>query len=229
LAELTLQAAGGGPLFDPVAVETFSDTTARKKAALDLKTMIDKHGSDKASPQNYHLVYGPILAGLEPVCDLLEIGLGTNNTDVASNMGPQGRPGASLRAFSEFRPQARLYGADVDRRILFAEDNIKTFFVDQTDPKTFEELARRIGHGFDLVIDDGLHSPNANLATMAFALRYLKPGGWFVVEDISAGALSIWQIVGILMPKNYRCWIVSSSAALMFTVHRESTGSQTKA
>ena len=133
-------------------------------------------------------------------------------------MGTGGRPGASLRAFSASRPDADVFGADIDRRILFNERRIKTFFVDQTAPATFNELGIQIGRQLDIVIDDGLHSPNANLATMAFALRHLKPDGYFVIEDISVAALPIWQVVAAALPTQYEAQIVSSAAALMFVV-----------
>ncbi|MDB9839765.1 hypothetical protein OAC57_05685 [Planktomarina temperata] len=67
---------------------------------------------------------------------IFEIGLGTNNVDIVSAMGTEGKPGASPRAFRDFWPEAQLIGADFDARILFSEDRIETYFVDQTKPKT---------------------------------------------------------------------------------------------
>ena len=52
---------------------------------------------------------------------IFEIGLGTNNIDIVSTMGKKGHPGASLRAFRDFCPNAEIYGADFDSRILFQE------------------------------------------------------------------------------------------------------------
>jgi hypothetical protein len=154
------------------------------------------------------------------VTDLIEIGIGTSNRDVVSNMGPEGRPGASLRAFREFLPQARIYGADVDRRSLFKEERIRTFFVDQTEPESFGDLSAALTHEADLIIDDGLHSPNANIATLAFGLGKLKIGGWLVVEDITPHALPVWRVVSALLPDKYESHIVAARAALLFSVQR---------
>ena len=66
--------------------------------------------------------------------NIFELGLGTNNTDVAYNMGPSGRPGASLKSWKEFLPNSMIYGADIDKIVLFNEDRIKTFYCDQTNP-----------------------------------------------------------------------------------------------
>ena len=45
-----------------------------------------------------------------------------------------GKPGASLRVWRDYFPNAIIYGADIDKDILFAEERIKTFYIDQLDP-----------------------------------------------------------------------------------------------
>src|SRR5271163_3880502 len=65
------------------------------EAAREIKRCFDKHGSDKAS-NDYHNIYGPLLKNRDEVTRILEIEMGTNNTDVVSNMGRWGYPGASL-------------------------------------------------------------------------------------------------------------------------------------
>ena len=215
---LDLLACTGRRIEDPISIESLVDSDDKRLAAKELRSLFDRYGSDKATTHNYHLLYGAILAERDSIIALLEVGLGTNNLDVLSNMGIDGKPGASLRAFRDFLPKARIYGADVDRRILFSEERISTFFVDQTDPGSFVGVADAVDGGFDLIIDDGLHSPHANLATLLFALERLKIGGWFVVEDIAASALPVWQVVA-LMPDYYNSYIVASKAAFLFVVH----------
>ena len=72
--------------------------------------------------------------------NILEIGLGTNNVDVVSNMGRDGIPGASLRAFRDYLINSKIYGADIDKSILFSEERIETYFVDQTNDTSFENF-----------------------------------------------------------------------------------------
>lgn len=189
-------------------------------AAAALKRYFDIYGSDKARLHEYHYVYGPILMDRSAVTGVLEIGIGTNYVDVVSSMGKHGKPGASLRAFRDFFKEAKVYGADVDKRILFVEDRIATFFVDQTDPSSFLQLAERVPQELDLVIDDGLHTPNANIETLKFGLTKIKRGGWVVVEDIGSPALPIWQVVSSLLPANFRAHIIRGEAANMFAVNR---------
>ncbi len=189
-------------------------------AAGKLAWLFSAHGSDKSHVHNYQALYGHILSHPISVTALLEIGLGTNNEDVVSNMTRGGKPGASLRAFHDFLPTARIFGADIDRRVLFTEDRIETYFVDQTDPSTFTELDRHLPEEFDLIIDDGLHSPDANLATMIFALNKLKRGGWFVVEDISLAALPIWKVVAAVFRPGYEAKILRARWCYVFAVRR---------
>jgi hypothetical protein len=46
--------------------------------------------SDKATNHKYQFIYGPIIAAIGNSGNLLEIGMGTNNTQFASNMGKRG-------------------------------------------------------------------------------------------------------------------------------------------
>ena len=117
-------------------------------------------------------------------------------------MGANGKPGASLRAFKDVLGEANIYGADYDKDILIEEERIKTFFVAQTKPETFAALEKRIPDQLSLIIDDGLHAPDANIATMTFALEMQKnvPDAWFLIEDIPESAISIWQTVAHLLP-----------------------------
>ena len=230
----SLQACGGIAL--EAARQTFPlmasliETTAPKtidglfsnytKEARELSVLFNQHGSDKSSLHDYHLLYAPILSPrrTEPL-RILEIGLGTNNPDVVSTMGREGRPGASLRAFRDFLPNAAIFGADIDRRVLFEETRIKTYYVDQTRASTFDDLAVMLGNkSFDLIIDDGLHSPNANIATMLFALKLLKPRGYFVVEDISADAVPIWQVIAALLSPKWQPTLIQAKHGLLFVL-----------
>jgi hypothetical protein len=174
-----------------------------------------------ASFHDYHQLYAPMLASRrqEPF-RLLEIGIGSNNANVVSNMGVTGKPGASLRAFRDFLPYGEIFGADIDRQILFQETRINTAFVDQTRPETFWDLTHSFGIDFDLIIDDGLHSPNANIATMLFAFRALKSGGTFVVEDIAEKSIPVWQSIQAILPASYASTLINAKNGLLFMVTR---------
>jgi len=219
LSELSRTASGN--LQSVKNIAEFPRTAHEREAASKLKERLDFYGSDKANDHNYHHLYGALLGDAENIENVFEIGLGTNNTDIAANMGANGRPGASLRAFRDFCPKANLYGADIDKRVLFTEDRIETFYLDQTDPATFSDIRRKLSAGFDLVIDDGLHSPNANIESLRFGLQIVKKGGWVVVEDINGQAIPLWQVVSALLPSGqYESHIFKADGAMVFAVQR---------
>lgn len=218
LSELALSATGKVTQVQPL--EEFCRTDDEREAGERLAEVFRSHGSDKSTTHNYHMLYGPLLHRLGDVRSMLEIGLGTNNVDVVSNMGRGGSPGASLRAFRDFLGTADVFGADVDKRVLFTENRIRTFFVDQTDPSSFDGLQTGISGPLDLVIDDGLHSPDANLATAMFALKKLRPGGWLVIEDIPVDAAPIWQVVAAVLSPRYETGLFRAASSLLFVAQK---------
>ena len=194
-------------------ITSFVTTARDQKAAEEIKELFNKYQSDKSSAHNYHFFYGPILRGLLSsgnINGILEIGLGTPNTQLLSNMGSYGKPGASLRAFRDFT-DAQIYGADIDRTILFEERNIQTFFVDQTDPESFLKLGLKIPSNLDLVIDDGLHSINTNIATLQFGITKIRKGGWVVIEDISPMTIPLWELIMQWIPDSFKCHLIQTS------------------
>lgn len=209
----------GHPALRVLSAEEFCDDVAMPEAN-ELARLFNLHGSDKSDFHNYHLVYGQIAHDLGTLRSVLEIGMGTNNTDVTSHMGAEGKPGASLRAFRDFTPDGQVYGADIDRRILFQEDRIKTFFVDQTEPTTLATLAGEIVGSLDLIIDDGLHSPNANLTVMLFAMDKVRDGGWIVIEDVPERALPLWIVADALMPDGFDRWMIRCQSGYVYVVRK---------
>ncbi|WP_233830132.1 hypothetical protein [Paraburkholderia sp. ZP32-5] len=214
-----LAASVGRPRAPVIEIADFPANDEQRQAAAALKEYLDARGSDKSSYHSYHHLYGAILADREAMRSVIEIGIGTHHSDTVSYM-VRGEAGGSLRAFRDFLPFAQIHGADIDRRVLFEEERIKTFFVDQTDPAAFEQLARSVPGECDLIIDDGLHSPHANIQTLIFGLKKVRLGGWVVVEDIAHDALPVWHAVNALLPNRYQTYIVNEQHALLFAVKR---------
>ena len=154
-----------------------------------LTELMNLYGSDKGGKNNHHNYseyYSEIFFHKKKeIKNFLEIGLGTNNINMASNMGAEGVPLASLRAWRDYFENANIYGADIDKDILVNEDRIKTFFVDQTDPETIELLFKKIGVDlFDVILEDGLHEYNANICFFENSIKYLSNNGVYIIEDV---------------------------------------------
>jgi 23S rRNA U2552 (ribose-2'-O)-methylase RlmE/FtsJ len=103
-------------------------------------------------------------------------------------MGANGRPGASLRVWRDYFPNARIYGSDIDQNILFEEHRIKTYFVDQRNPNAIQSMWQKIGeHDFDLMIDDGLHAFDAGRTLFENSISKIASTGIYIIEDVMPG------------------------------------------
>jgi hypothetical protein len=169
-----IESSTNAPFQEPTSVEACSTCESAKVAAGQLMVLFDKYRSDKSTFHSYHCLYGSILANPAEIKSLIESGLGTTDPAIVSNAGPRGKPGASLRAFRDFLPNAGIYGADLDEKVLFEDERIQYFLRCPNITRTLNALSEP---NVDLVIDDGLHSPNANIATLIFAYKKLKRGG----------------------------------------------------
>ena len=155
----------------------------------NLTNLMNKYGSDKGGKNNHHnysLFYAEIFGTKRRLIkNFLEVGLGTNNTSIPSNMGESGKPLASLMAWRDYFPNANIFGADIDKEILKNDDRIKTCFVDQTDPLTISEMFKNFGvDKYDIIIEDGLHEYNANITFFENSISHLSNDGIFIIEDI---------------------------------------------
>lgn len=155
----------------------------------DLCKIMTEYGSDKGSGwHNYTPFYEEIFKNkrYEPL-DIFELGLGTNNPLLPSSMGPEGKPGASLRGWKEYFTNSKIYGADIDKNILFQEDRIKTFYCDQLSSETIKNMWNDNDlkdKEFDIIIDDGLHQFQANINFFRNSIHKLKKTGVYIIEDI---------------------------------------------
>lgn len=166
-------------------------------APTEMCGIMTRHGSDKGDRwHNYTAIYSVLLGKFrEQPLRIFELGLGTNNPKLVSSMGVKGFPGASLRGWREIFPRALIYGADIDRDILFEEDRIKTFYCDQLDSAAIRDLWSQpvLQDGFDIIVDDGLHTFEANISFLDGSLANLRPGGIFIIEDILQESIARWH------------------------------------
>lgn len=199
--------------FDPENLES--------KDGLDV--IFQQFGSDKdtsdhtllhPSGWSYHS-YAPIYSLFfnsirHNTLNLMEVGIGTSDPTIQSSMGENGTPGASLRAWKEFFPNGNIVGLDIDEKIIFAEERIETFCVDQTDPISISKfLASNGNRVFDVIIDDGLHTENAAHVFFENCFHLLKSKGFYFIEDavwFKPGEKSfldgIIDSVSIFLPRN---------------------------
>lgn len=173
-----------------------------------LNRLCDKYGSDKGEvtpagrvytwpSHTYVDVYEMLFQShREQFTKVLECGLGTNNPNVKSNMGLTGRPGASLRMWRDYFPNAQVIGIDIDGGCLFEEERIKTYQCDQSSRDSIQDFVLRSGiqpKEFDFILDDGLHAFEAGIPLFEEMISFLKNEGFYIIEDVHLGCMSKYK------------------------------------
>ena len=102
--------------------------------------------------------------------------------------------GHSMLMWQKYFPNAEIYGIDIDytphnfgvnaKDLCKDEPRIKLLELDACIDINVEYLKQEIGVDFDIVIDDGSHHPFHQLFSLVNYTDFIKPNGYFVVEDI---------------------------------------------
>ena len=116
--------------------------------------------------------------------EVLEIGIGSQSLQFTFTMSSKFTIGASQRAWRDYFPKSQIYAADIDPDVLFQEERIKSFYVDILKNKTLHEMIEKIGSKLDILVDDSLHSVEGQNNLISVAYDWIKPGGYYVVEDV---------------------------------------------
>lgn len=144
---------------------------------MNLVQCFDKHGCDKGTKRHrYDRVYEP---HLEPMKDqeinILEVGV---------------FKGSSTAAWCDFLPKATIYGIDIFVRVApekipaLNHPRVKWCKCDSIEGPN-DEFGSMVGDiTFDVIIDDGLHTHDAQRKTFENFFPYLKEGGSYFIEDV---------------------------------------------
>ena len=143
----------------------------------DKRRRLDSHG--------YTTYYTRHLqARRRAVRSVLEIGVGGYTSPTSG--------GESLRMWRTYFPNAEIYGLDIDKKDLPAEDRITVLQGDQGDQAFLRGLAEQFGP-FDLVVDDGAHVGSLQEASFDALFPTLPSGAFYVIEDLSTAYSEDWE------------------------------------
>lgn len=143
---------------------------------MTLTEIFDKYLTDKGSKghgaeaHNYGVIYESYL---EPF---------RNNNPVVLEIGILN--GNSLRSWRDYFVNGTIIGVDNQPNALFEEEGLTTFLGDQSQPESILELFPDTF--FDLIVDDGSHESEHQQKTFDILFPRLKPGGFYIIEDIHA-------------------------------------------
>jgi len=180
----------------------------------EISKLCEKYGSDKGyvefgkkvpyewTPHTFSNFYHHLFDYCRDNIQLVfECGIGTNNPTIPSNMTTTGKPGASLRVWRDYFKNAEIYGADIDEKVLFSENRIKTFYVNQLESKSIRDMWSNINkENFDIILDDGLHNFEAGAQLFKHSYDKLRKCGLYIIEDV--GHIYFYKLLELLKEFN---------------------------
>lgn len=150
----------------------------------ELCELATRFGTDKCNWHHYTPHYHELFKDRrDTVRRVLEIGIG-DPSSMADPSGKPYQPGASLRMWQEYFPNAHIYALDNNPNLLINTDRIHSFVCDQGDEPRMRQMAEVLGKDFDLIVDDGSHVPEHQVATAKILVPLLAPNGVYVIEDV---------------------------------------------
>jgi len=158
-----------------------------------LADLFNKYGSDK-SINGYAPLYRTLFEDMRSKhIDFMEIGIGTMIPGASSSMVgyalPGYAPGGSLRAWRDYFDNGRVYGVDIAPDTQFSEERITTYLCNSTDIGEVDSLIQKNDvPQMDVILDDGCHASESQIATLKNLWPLLRAGGIYVIEDIFPGS-----------------------------------------
>ena len=146
---------------------------------MTIQELCVKYGTDKTPEigHTYAPIYDKLFKDLK-VESVLEIGIGYKG--LMERYVPQYQPGASLRVWRDFFPNAQIYGIDNHIEAMLDEPRMTTYHGDSTD----SDWVRSMNFPkFDIIIDDGSHEHHDQLKTAQLFLPHAKQ--MYFIEDVS--------------------------------------------
>ena len=184
----------------------------------DLDHLFYKYGSDKGGKvrsrflgwnhHNYGQIYDDLFSKFrDKKFNFLEIGIGSLDPKIKSSLPKYSNSGASLRAFRDYFSKANIFGCDIDKKVLFKEKRIRTFYLDQTSKSDVKKFFVNLNKNFLIIIDDGLHTFEANINFFEVAINYLayaRGDSVYIIEDINEFKLKKYYNYFLKFNKKYK-------------------------
>jgi cephalosporin hydroxylase len=126
--------------------------------------------NDKNSTHTYTQTYDELFYQFRNGCTFMEIGLAL---------------GDSINLFDRYFEHSKIIGVDIS--VVFTPEKYKNdVTIIESDATKHEFLDLIENHTFDIIIDDGSHMENDQVATFELLKHKMNPGGIYIIEDILA-------------------------------------------
>ena len=152
-----------------------------------------KYKTDKWGKHHYTPIYHDLFKDKkESVKKVIEIGVAE---------------GAGVRMFRAYFPNAMIYGAELEEERLFEEDRIKVVKCNQWLLDDLVRLVEVTGKDVDLVVDDGSHVPEDQVASCIALMSMLDKDVTYIIEDVAdvgiMGKLSKFDLELVVCGERY--------------------------
>ena len=104
--------------------------------------------------------------------------------------------GASLELWYKYFTQGKIFGIDLSTKAEYDNDRVTTFIADQSKRDQLQSFIDTHGGDFDIIIDDGGHYMNQQQISFGFLFPFVKPGGYYVIEDIHTSIPHVYREFG---------------------------------
>lgn len=104
--------------------------------------------------------------------------------------------GGSLKMWQAYFPQARIFAVDILPKPEFDNARVKTLIADQANRDQLQAAINTAGD-IHILIDDGGHTMEQQQVSLGFLFRHVRPGGYYVIEDIHTSLPALWQGYGV--------------------------------
>lgn len=118
--------------------------------------------------------------------------------------------GGSINYFADYfeHPKSKMIGMDYQRPLRNEPEfrkNVRFVIGDQNNAQRLNVIGEKFGP-FDIIIDDGAHTFKETENTYENLFKYVKRGGYFIIEDWSAELIDKEKYAGMidLMLKIYK-------------------------
>jgi hypothetical protein len=150
----------------------------------ELCKLATKYVTDKWNYHHYTPHYHNLFKDRRnEVKKVLEIGIG-DAAMAAWHSTWDYKPGASLRMWEEYFPNAEIYALDIDPTVLINQGRIHSLLCDQGSEESLRNALPWLGKDFDFIVDDGSHALPHQALSVYMLVPLLAPNGIYVIEDV---------------------------------------------
>lgn len=105
--------------------------------------------------------------------------------------------GGSLKMWQEYFPNATIVAADIEDKSQFDNSHVKTVVADQSRRDQLRLAVDAGGGHYDVLLDDGGHTMEQQQVSLGYLFPFVKPGGFYVLEDIHTSIPALWPEYGV--------------------------------